>query len=83
VRLTNVGDGPAVHLHWGFADPTEEWFAEIVHRAALGPGESTDDWSGIRREDQDVDPDEAAARGFYERCVVFAECWDLKRRYYV
>lgn len=83
VQLTNVGPVPALHVHWGFADPKQQWFAELVHRAALSPGESTDDWSGIRGEDQHVDPDEASARRFYDRCLVFAECWDARDQYYL
>jgi hypothetical protein len=86
VRLTNVGGGPALHVIWGYLDEeheTRKLYAEMVTRAALVPGESTDDWAGIRGERQDDEPTEADARAFYNRCLVFAECWDSRGEHYV
>lgn len=83
VRVSNTGSGPARHLVWGFADEREEWFAEMVHRDVLGPLETTEDWSGLRGEDQSTDPDETEALAFYDRCLVFAECWDSRDKHYV
>src|SRR4051794_1706033 len=71
VELTNTGGGPARHVTWGYLDEQGEWFAEFVHRPALAPGERTQDWSGIRGEEQGDNPSHEEALAFHERCIVF------------
>src|SRR5438128_2731821 len=73
VSLTNVGGGPARRLMWKFEDEDGPWTTEMVDRPALLPGERTEDWAGIRHEDdQSVDPTEDEALAFYRRCILFA-----------
>jgi hypothetical protein len=86
VRLTNVGGGPALHLHWSYLDEngrTTKLYAEHIHRAALVPHDSTYDWSGIRGRHQEDEPTEVEARTFYERCIAFADCWDSRGDFYL
>ena len=87
-QVTNIGDGPAIHVVIGFTDfdpnhldeHESSVYAEVVTRDVLVPGEPLADHVGLRGPEQATDPSEDEARTFFAECLAFAACWDLRGR---